>query len=104
CGARVGTAPETGAFDGTRDPSPREWKPCSPSAASSQGREHMKFTRNRLAALAAALVLVIVGCAKQSEQTSETVTPTPAPTERMAYAGTMNGTSATIVFDPADNQ
>ena len=66
----------------------------------------MKFTRNRFAALAAALVLVIAGCAKQSEQTSETVTPSPTPmtTERLAYAGTLNGTNATIVFDPASNE
>ena len=66
----------------------------------------MKFTKQLHAAAAAALVLALVGCAGQSEQTSETVTPSQAPaaSERMAYSGTVNGSPSTIVFDPSDNQ
>jgi predicted secreted protein len=67
---------------------------------------NMEFTKKFLAVAAAALVLALAGCAGQSEQTSENVTPSQAPaaSERMAYSGTVNGNSATIVFDPADNE
>ena len=67
---------------------------------------NMKFTKKLLAVAAAALVLALAGCAGQSEQTSENVTPSQAPaaSERMAYSGTVNGNPATIVFDPATNE
>src|SRR5262245_9029351 len=66
---------------------------------------NMKFTKRLLAVAAAALVLALAGCAGQSEQTSETVTPSqsPAATERMAYAGTIDGHTSTVVLDPSDS-
>lgn len=65
----------------------------------------MKFSRNHFAALAAALVLVSAGCARQSDQTAEDTSPGQAPRagERMAYQGQMNGSDMTLVLDPATN-